>query len=344
MSTNNVNLKATTNATNLAKLLHVFLPKQMPVMITGAPGIGKSEIVEDVTEKLGYDLIISHPVVSDPTDYKGLPFMNDKGEADFVPFSDLKKIMTATRPTVFFFDDLGHAPSSVQAATMQLVLAREINGKRISDHVSFISATNRAKDKAGVSGILEPLKSRFAIYELEANVESWIEWALKKDWIDTALISAVKMFPDWIIDWKPSKHIENSPCPRNLVEVAKMMNMNLPDSLQHTAFAGRMGSAESTRLCAFLQLIKDLPDLNEIEYKPLTATVPNNPSSQYALVGALVNRANTKNIGALTTYMDRVGVEYSTLFMKFIVSRKEELCNTTAFTKWVGQNKEILGL
>ena len=61
-----------------------------------------------------------------------------------------------------FLDDLGQAPMSVQAAAMQLILARRINGFKISDKVIFMAATNRREDKAGVTGILEPVKSRFA--------------------------------------------------------------------------------------------------------------------------------------------------------------------------------------
>ncbi len=70
--------------------------------------------------------------------------------------------MTATKLTACFIDDLGQATPAVQAAAMQLILARTLNGHRVSDHVVFIAATNRRTDRAGVSGILEPVKSRFA--------------------------------------------------------------------------------------------------------------------------------------------------------------------------------------
>ena len=44
-----------------------------PVLIKGAPGIGKSDMVEQVARITKHDLIVSHPVVSDPPDYKGVP-------------------------------------------------------------------------------------------------------------------------------------------------------------------------------------------------------------------------------------------------------------------------------
>lgn len=59
-----------------------------PVLIKGAPGIGKSDIVAQACAKLGYDLVITHPVIGDPTDYKGLPAVTASG-ADFLPFGEV---------------------------------------------------------------------------------------------------------------------------------------------------------------------------------------------------------------------------------------------------------------
>ncbi len=122
-----------------------------------------------------------HPVVSDPTDFKGLPgIIGDK--AEFLPFGDLRQMIEADKPTIVFLDDLGQAPAVVQAACMQLLLARQINGKKISGHIVFIAATNRREDRAGVTGILEPVKSRFkTILDLEVSADEWTEWAFKNN-------------------------------------------------------------------------------------------------------------------------------------------------------------------
>ena len=72
----------------LTSALEFSIKNHYPVLITGSPGIGKSDIVSQACEKTSADLIISHPVVSDPTDYKGLPFALDD-RADFLPFGEL---------------------------------------------------------------------------------------------------------------------------------------------------------------------------------------------------------------------------------------------------------------
>ncbi|GAF99527.1 unnamed protein product, partial [marine sediment metagenome] len=82
----------------LKSILLVAMSNGMPVLIKGAPGVGKSDIVARVAKELKMELILSHPVVSDPTDYKGLPGIVD-GKAEFLPFGDLRQLMEAKKPT-----------------------------------------------------------------------------------------------------------------------------------------------------------------------------------------------------------------------------------------------------
>jgi hypothetical protein len=70
-----------------------------------------SDIVEQVANELDHELLISHPVVEDPTDSKGLPFAAADGQsARFLPFGDLERALQARkRPLIWFLDDLGQA-------------------------------------------------------------------------------------------------------------------------------------------------------------------------------------------------------------------------------------------
>jgi MoxR-like ATPase len=146
--------------TQLSSLLAASFKHRQKVLINGMPGIGKSDIVAQAAADIQADLLISHPAVSDPTDYKGMPAVLPDGRAEFLPFGDLDKLIKANRPTINFLDDIGHAPPAVQAALMQLLLARRVNGHKISDHVVFCGATNDTKHMAGVAGMLEPVKFR----------------------------------------------------------------------------------------------------------------------------------------------------------------------------------------
>src|SRR5208282_983947 len=104
-------------ASLLAKTLEKTIPAHEPVLIKGAPGVGKTDITHQICGLVDADLVVEHPVVSDPTDYKGLPFaMPGTDSATFLPFGELKRLIEADRLTVCFIDDLGQAPAAVQAA------------------------------------------------------------------------------------------------------------------------------------------------------------------------------------------------------------------------------------
>lgn len=327
--------------------LEGFIKAKMPVLITGRPGIGKSNIVEQVANRLGHHLIVSHPVVSDPTDYKGLPFVVKKGAldvAEFLPISDLRAIMEVNEPTIFFLDDMGQAPQSVQAALMQLVLARQVNGHKISDYVTFVAATNRRKDKSGVGAFVEALKSRFSIFELEPTLDDWVDWALHNNSIPIELISAVRFKPEWVLKWSPSPEIENTPNPRNMEEVGKMMNMGFEGPSRFPVFASRMGDAGATELIAFLDLYRDLPSPDQVARDPKGSPVPNSPGSIHAITGSLFGNVNEQNLAAFLAYMGRLPKEFQVLFARDMAKtdRTKGLIEKQPFTDWLIKNSDLI--
>ena len=64
--------------------LTIALPNKCKILITGAPGIGKSDIVAQAAGNSGFDIILMHPSISDPTDFKGLPAIVNSA-AEFLP-------------------------------------------------------------------------------------------------------------------------------------------------------------------------------------------------------------------------------------------------------------------
>jgi len=326
---------------NLVELLKVAIPKKRNILIVGSPGLGKTDIVTDVCKELGVELIISHPVVSDPTDYKGLPFLTKENgieEAKFLPFSDLKDLITANKPTVFFLDDLGQAPASVQAAAMQLLLARRINGHIVSPNVSFIAASNRRQDKAGVQGILEPVKSRFAsIIELEASLKDWCEWAIQHN-MPPELIAFVRFRENnnqsILCNFNPSLDMSNSPCPRTIANVGIWMNDKIPPHLEFEVFKGAAGEAFATEFTSFLRISRSLPDPDEVIANPNKAEIPSKPDVMFALLGAIAYRADEKNMDNIVTFANRLPSEFSVLLIKDCITKNVKLAKTNAFVNW----------
>ncbi|GEP97686.1 ATP-binding protein [Chitinophaga cymbidii] len=326
----------------LADYLQFAICNNFPVLIKGKPGIGKSDIVSQAAAAAQTDLIISHPVVSDPTDYKGLPFPNKNGTADFLPFGELRQLINASRQTVFFLDDLGQAPPSVQAACMQLLLARRINGHQVSDQVTFLAATNRREDKAAVGGLLEPVKSRFAaIVELEVNTDDWIKWALQND-MPTELIAFIRFRPELLDDFQPSRDIVNSPSPRTITAIGRQQQAALPERFEFEAFKGAAGEAFAAEYRGFLKMYRELPSMDEIILNPASAPVPREPGAIYAIAAALSHKMTDQNIGAICTYLDRLPLENAVASMKDAATTNRLICNNRAYIQWASDHSDAL--
>src|SRR3990167_9648187 len=169
-------------AKDLTTLLEAAIRERLNVLIVGAPGLGKTQIEAQAAKQAKALNFVFHPSISDPTDAKGMPWLTTNGDgkaqADFVPFGELQGVLDAIAeklPCAVFLDDLGQATPATQASYMSLM-------DRLRGECAVIAATNRRVDRAGVSGLLEPVKSRFhTIVNFEANLEDWVTWALDHD-------------------------------------------------------------------------------------------------------------------------------------------------------------------
>ena len=323
----------------LSELLAKMIPARLPLLVTGSPGVGKSDIIGQATATAQADLIISHPAVADPTDAKGLPWPNPNGkEATFLPFGELATAINSTRPTVWLLDDLGQATPAVQASFMQLILARRVNGHALPDHVTFVAATNRRTDRAGVSGILEPVKSRFAaIVELEPTIDDWCLWAYSHN-VPPTLIAFLRYKPDLLCKFQPTADLTNSPVPRTWANLARLESLSLSQSLESAAFSGAVGDGPALEYLAFRSMANSLVNLDAILMSPDTAKIPSKPDQLYATCIGLAHRANNTNFNRIATYCTRLAVEanhgeFAVLLVRDAIRRDETIQYTDSFVR-----------
>ena len=342
------NLDLALKPSQLFELLIRAVPALENVLVKGAPGIGKTDIMTQVADHLKAKLIVMHPVVSDPTDFKGMPWVFEhegRRIAVFLPFEDLEQLMSADTLTICFPDDLGQAPPAVQAAFMQLLLSRSINGHKISDHVAFVAATNRKADKAGVAGMLEPVKSRFAtIVELRPDVDDWVSWALGNK-VPTELIAFIRYRPNLLHDFKATSDLTNSPCPRTVTAVGRLMGLNLPKDVEYAAFAGAAGEGWTTEFSAFLQISRQLITADMILLNPNNCDVPTTPAALYATTIGLASKASEGTIDRIVKYSYRLPDEFSVLLIRDSLrsaKKKEALLQTRPMIEWMTRNKEVM--
>lgn len=324
----------------LAILVESFARAGKNLLVVGPPGCAKTAVMNQVADKINFDLLIDHPSTADPTDNKGYPDINAAADhAEFKPFGNLYKALNATKPTIWFLDDFGQALHSVQASYMQLMgPTKRLNNFQLPDCVCFMAASNRRKDKAAVMGMIEPLKSRFAtIVEMKISYKDWRNWAFLNR-IRPEVIDFLRFREDMLFSFNPTLDFTNGPSPRGWEQVSNILDMNLPNGLQRAAIEGAVGGKALTEFTKYLIVFNELPDLDVIVNDPMTATVPTEPDTIWALATALVNISDQNSIDSISRYAERLPVDFGRLVMFGVSRAKPELMNTSAYGRWTAKN------
>jgi len=332
---------------NLNTSLQFMMQMGQPVLLKGAPGTAKTSIVKQVADELGWDCLIQHPITWDPTDVRGIPYV-DKTGAKFQPTSELQKMIYADKPTIVFFDDVGQAAGAVQAAIMQIILERRINGYHVSDNTVFVAATNRREDKAGVSSIITPLVNRFVVLDAEVHVDDWTVWATNNN-MPSMLIAFLNFRPDVLYDMDPNEtaQMNNAPTPRSWHFVGNMINQGMSSETRLDLMAGAVGAKAATDFESFLRIYEKLPDVKKVLEKCQIDKIPNaseDPSVMYSFVVALGNHVNEDTMDSFWKIINTVSAEYAVLGVRVAKAKHSWISHSNKMVEFMTNHGVELGL
>lgn len=143
-----------------------------PVFIWGAPGIGKSALVEQFAETVGLPCVSLLGSQLAPEDIIGIPQI--RGEtSEFLP----PKMIARKEPYVLFLDELNACSQEVQKAFYSLIHERRIGEYHLPKGSVVIGAGNRSNDGAIVKTMSSALINRMFHVQLKANSDQWLQWA-----------------------------------------------------------------------------------------------------------------------------------------------------------------------
>ena len=206
-------------------LLKAFKVKR-PLFIWGPPGIGKSEVVADVTKELGGHMIDLRMAQMEPTDIRGIPYFNkDLNKMDWAAPVDLPDEELASKYpiVVLFLDEMNSASPAVQAAGYQLILNRRVGKYVLPDNVVIVAAGNRDSDKGVTYRMPMPLANRFLHLEMRADFTSWQTWAVNKG-IHKDVVGYLSFAKQDLNDFDSKSSSRAFPTPRSWCFVSDLLN------------------------------------------------------------------------------------------------------------------------
>lgn len=298
------------------RLIAFCILNQKNFLLVGIPGVGKTSIVKQVCKDLGVNLRVYYPALDEAINYIGFPVHEkEKGMASMVPFDYLDTIVNADAPTLIFFDDLGMADDSVQKALMHILLARHVGLRDVSENVTFGGATNDVTDRAGVSGLLEPVKGRFSvIINIAFDPVEWKYHEMERG-LPMDLLDFIHAEPSIITEYKPTLNVAPSCQARTVSGFGDLLLAGLPEKDIMNAAASSCGDVFASKYIPWRENYRNMPNIEAILAGDESVPAPDNslPGIQYAVAYRLGRKFSEETSVNILKYLSKMPPEFGVM-------------------------------
>lgn len=272
------------------------------IMLRGAPGVGKSTIVRSVANELGIGFIDVRLAQMERVDFAGLPSvregMTEWNVPSFWP-RDMKS------KGIILLDEITSAPSDCQVAAYSVVLDRRIPNSNyvLPNGWLIVAAGNRTCDRAVVKTMSSALANRFVHFEVEANAEDWVKWAITND-INPAIIGFINYRPSHLLKMEGQNLEQGWPSPRSWERVSNVIKMfNGNTELLRKVVYGLIGNGVGLEFMEFFKMSSEFDSILEVMVNEKAEFVlPDKNDKKYAVASAVIyhlwNGSNDKDTEA----------------------------------------------
>ncbi|MFE5328901.1 AAA family ATPase [Embleya sp. NPDC056575] len=143
--------------------LTLAVAADLPVLLWGEPGIGKTAALTRLADTLDLPLTTVIASVHEPSDFSGLPIVGDDPATNGVPMAPPEWAVRLVRAGrgLLFLDELSTAPPAVQAALLRLVLERRVGALQLPPGIRIVAAANPRGSAADGWELSPPMANRF---------------------------------------------------------------------------------------------------------------------------------------------------------------------------------------
>ena len=236
---------------------------QRPVFMWGPPGIGKSDIVKQIGDEQGREVIDVRLSLWEPTDIKGIPYYNsNENTMTWAPPAELPTDPEST--AILFLDELNSAAPATQAAAFQLVLNRRVGTYQLPKGVSIVAAGNRETDKGVTYRMPAPLANRFVHLEMQVDWEDYFEWAVENS-IHKDVVGFLSFSKKDLYDFDPKSSSRAFATPRSWSFVSELLHDDDCDADTLTDLvSGSVGEGLAIKFMAHRKHASKMPNPSDI--------------------------------------------------------------------------------
>lgn len=245
----------------LVSIIKMAFQANVPILVEGPHGVGKSECVHQAGNELGIPVIDRDLSLLETSDLAGYPFKNEhSGLTEFAPPAFLPK---PNQPQgLLLLEELNRSSESTRHAALQILTARRIHDYELPNPgwLPLTTINPREVGRYFTSQLDLALLSRFIRVKVKADSTRWLMWARGPGSVHSAVTNYIALLED------PFEDAEGLSTPRSWTYVSKVLN-TLPSpaemdeaatSAMASIIAGLVGPAHTAALLRLL-LGSELP-------------------------------------------------------------------------------------
>lgn len=350
-------------------LRHIGIGLNIPVMMWGQPGVGKSEVVKQLERELNGDVTLLNRLLNwlkrkqkrcqvidirlsqyDSVDLRGFPTEQDGltvwAAPSTLPFACNDRFDDETL-YILFLDEINSASPAVSAVAYQLINDRRVGEHVLRDNVVIFAAGNRETDRGVTNRQPLPLANRLNHIEVSIDVDDWCNHVMDviKDWPaedrqKALMFVGFMKFREPLLStfdemMKKGGEISKSfASPRTWFHAIKIHMSDAPEHVKMSGIAGAVGDGPAGEFWGWEKIWQSIIPLSEILKNPTKVAIPTEANMQYATAINVSGALSPKTSKALDTYLKRwEAPEFYIMAWTMAVRRDDTLMGTPEFTE-----------
>lgn len=298
----------TANGTReLKKLLVNASNANIPTLILGPPGTGKTSSIRQVTAETKREYFALDAQLANPEDLSGIPWVRND------------ETMICTRPSwlpdrandraTVFIDDLTNCPSPViMSGLYALALDKRCGQHQVHEETWVVMAGNRPADKSGAVAVNPTLANRMMVVNFTGPTDSeWLADFANPCGVNVHVREFIGAYPDRLNNFDGTKSTNSTP--RSWALAGKMLDqMGIGDMhALRTAMAGIVAEDDAIALITNIQISHLIPTVAEIVADPIGAKMPpkDRMDLHYALLGRVKASCSVQDFNKVWDYLTR---------------------------------------
>ncbi len=276
-------------------------------MLHGRPGVGKTQVVQQMAETIGARLFDLRLTTIEPQDLRGLPYYDHETKKTvwYRP-EDLPD----DGPAVLFLDELTAASPYLQPTVYGLLQERRVGRHSLPDTVFVVAAGNAAEDGAIAYEMGTALSDRLVHLTVRATASDWIDNFAVPRALHPAVTAFIRTRPDLLETTEEALERGQmiAATPRSWERVSRIMHVVPDRRTRDIMVAGTVGEAIAADFATVADDIAATVQVDEMlraSRKERAALYPTSMHGLHALIHGLAGAISEDNAAeAIETLAD----------------------------------------